>query len=75
MQKEDIDGAEEPSMLTEHISRIIRNRLKDENLTTEERASFVNRVNRFSLEKMMMRSWQTTSRCSRLLCRFKKSLG
>lgn len=31
-------------MLTEHISRIIRNRLKDENLTTEERASFVNRL-------------------------------
>ncbi|WP_278811806.1 MULTISPECIES: DEAD/DEAH box helicase [Prevotellaceae] len=43
-KKEDIDGAEEPSMLTEHISRIIRNRLKDENLTTEERASFVNRL-------------------------------
>lgn len=43
-KQEDIDGAESPNMLTEHLSRIIRNRLADESLTTEERASFVNRL-------------------------------
>lgn len=43
-KQEDIDGAESPSMMTEHLSRIIRNRLSDENLTAEERASFVNRL-------------------------------
>lgn len=41
-RQEDIDGAESPNMLTEHLSRIIRNRLSDENLTAEERAEFVN---------------------------------
>ena len=30
--------------MTEHLSRIIHNRLSDENLTSEERASFVNRL-------------------------------
>lgn len=43
-KQEDIDGAESPNMLTEHLCRIIRNRLADESLTTEERASFVNRL-------------------------------
>lgn len=43
-KQEDIDGAESPQMLTEHISKIIRNRLSDESLTTEERTSFVNRL-------------------------------
>lgn len=43
-KQEDIDGAESPNMLTEHLSRIIRNRLSDENLTIEERAAFANRL-------------------------------
>ena len=43
-KQEDIDGAESPNMLTEHLSRIIRTRLSDENLTTEERAAFANRL-------------------------------
>lgn len=43
-KQEDIDGAESPNMLTEHLSRIIRNRLSDENLTAEERTVFVNRL-------------------------------
>lgn len=43
-KQEDIDGAESPDMLAEHLSRIIRNRLSDENLTAEERTAFVNRL-------------------------------
>ena len=43
-KQEDIDGAESTNMLTEHLSRIIRTRLSDENLTTEERAAFANRL-------------------------------
>lgn len=43
-KKDDIDGAESPDMLTEHLSKIIRNRLSDENLSAEERTSFVNRL-------------------------------
>lgn len=43
-KKEDIDEAESPNMLTDHLSRIIRNRLSDDNLTAEERISFVNRL-------------------------------
>lgn len=43
-KQEDIDSAESPNMMTEHLSRIIHNRLSDENLTAEERASFVNRL-------------------------------
>ena len=39
-----IDDAESPSMLAEHVHRIIQNRLADENLTNEERADFVNRL-------------------------------
>ena len=34
-KQENIDAAESPNMLTEHLSRIIRNRLADESLTTE----------------------------------------
>lgn len=43
-KQEEMDTAESPSMLTEHLSKIIRNRLSDENLTAEERAHFVNRL-------------------------------
>ena len=43
-RKEDIDNAEAPSMLTEHISRIIHNRLTADDLTSEERTDFVNRL-------------------------------
>ena len=43
-RKEDIDNAEAPSMLTEHISRIIHNRLTADDLTSEERTDFVNRI-------------------------------
>lgn len=43
-KQEDMDSAESPNMMAEHLSRIIRNRLSDENLTAEERALFVNRL-------------------------------
>ncbi len=43
-QKDDIDNAESPSMLAEHINKLLRNRLSDENLTAEERKLFVNRL-------------------------------
>lgn len=43
-KQEEIDSAESPNMLAEHLSKIIRNRLSDENLTPEERALFVNRL-------------------------------
>lgn len=43
-RKEDIDCADSPDMLAEHLSRVIRNRLTDESLTVEERTSFVNRL-------------------------------
>lgn len=43
-RQDDIDNAESPSMLAEHVHRIIQNRLADENLTNEERADFVNRL-------------------------------
>ena len=39
-----IDDAESPSMLAEHVHRIIQNRLADENLTNEERTDFVNKL-------------------------------
>lgn len=42
--QEDIDNADSPNMLTEHLSKIIRNRLSDDNLSAEERAQFVNRL-------------------------------
>lgn len=43
-KEEEIDGAKAPNMLTEHLSKIIRNRLSDENLTEEDRMAFVNRL-------------------------------
>lgn len=43
-KQEEIDSAESPNMLTEHLSKIIRNRLSDENLSAEERADFANRL-------------------------------
>ena len=43
-RQEDMDSAETPNMLTDHISRIIRNRLADESLSAQERAQFVNRL-------------------------------
>lgn len=43
--KEDsIDDVESPSMLTEHLCKIIKNRLSDENLTYSERTELVNRI-------------------------------
>lgn len=41
---EEIDGAESPEMLTEHLCKIIKNRLSDESLTAEERTAFANRL-------------------------------
>jgi len=43
-KEDDIDEAEAPSMLAEHVSRIVLNRLSDENLTAEERTDFVNHL-------------------------------
>lgn len=39
-RQEDIDGAESPNMLTEHLSRIIRNRLSDENQLADTSTHF-----------------------------------
>ncbi len=46
-KQEDIDSAESPSMLAEHLSKIIRNRLQDESLSANERAEFVNSIIEF----------------------------
>ena len=43
-KQEEIDNAESPSMLVEHVSKIIRNRLSDENLSVEERSAFINQL-------------------------------
>lgn len=43
-KEEEIDNAESPSMFAEHISRIIKNKLSDESISSEERADFINRV-------------------------------
>jgi len=43
-KEEEIDAAESPSMLAEHVNKIISNRLSDENLSAEERVDFVNRL-------------------------------
>lgn len=43
-KQDDIDSAESPSMLAEHVHKIISNRLSDENLSAEERVDFVNRL-------------------------------
>lgn len=43
--KEDaIDDAESPSLLAAHVHKMIINRLSDENLSTDERVGFVNRM-------------------------------
>ena len=46
-QKDDIDDAESPFMLAEHINKLVMNRLSDESLTSEERTDFVNRLIEF----------------------------
>lgn len=43
-KRDEIDDSESPSMLAEHIGRIVNNRLSDENLSAEERVAFVNRL-------------------------------
>ncbi len=43
-KQDDIDSAESPDMLTSHLTKIIRNRLSDDNLTTQERVDFVNQL-------------------------------
>lgn len=43
-KRDEIDDAESPSMLAEHIGRIVSNRLSDDNLSAEERVAFVNRL-------------------------------
>ena len=42
--KADIDTAETPTMLADHIRNMVANRLSDENLTVEERVHFANRL-------------------------------
>lgn len=41
---DEIDNAESPSILAEHLNKIIKNRLSDDNLSDEERVNFVNRL-------------------------------
>lgn len=43
-KKDDIDDAESPSMLTEHICKLIKNKLSDDTLTGEERVNFTNHL-------------------------------
>lgn len=43
-RQEDIDIPEVPSMLAEHLNKLILNRLSDESLTSEEKMAFVNRL-------------------------------
>lgn len=43
-KKEEIDLPEIPSMLAEHVNKLVLNRLSDESLTAEERMAFVNRL-------------------------------
>ena len=43
-KEEYIDDTDSTNMLADHLSKIIRNRLSDENLTAEERTEFVNRL-------------------------------
>ncbi|MCR5269987.1 MAG: DUF3427 domain-containing protein [Prevotella sp.] len=43
-RQENIDDAESPFMLAEHVNKIVLNRLSDENLSAEERMDFVNRL-------------------------------
>lgn len=43
-REKDIDNAESPSILAEHVGRIVLNRLSDKNLSIETRMDFVNRL-------------------------------
>ena len=43
-KQEEIDSPEAPSMLAEHVNRLVLNRLSDESLTSEEKKDFVNRL-------------------------------
>lgn len=43
-KQENIDDAESPFMLAEHVNKIVLNRLSDDNLSAEERMDFVNRL-------------------------------
>lgn len=43
-QQDDIDEAESPSLLAEHVSRVIKNRLSDDHLSIEARVGLVNRL-------------------------------
>ncbi len=43
-KQDEIDAAESPSMLAEHVLKIVSNRLSDENLSATERVQFVNRL-------------------------------
>ena len=43
-KQEEIDDAESPYMLAEHVNKLVLNRLSDENLSSKERADFVNRL-------------------------------
>lgn len=46
-KQDEIDEAESPSMLAEHIHKIVANRLSDENLSAAERVDFVNHLLEF----------------------------
>ncbi|MCR5312412.1 MAG: DUF3427 domain-containing protein [Bacteroidaceae bacterium] len=41
-KQEIIDSAEVPNMLTNHLNRLIRNKLSDDGLTSEEKTDFIN---------------------------------
>ncbi len=47
--KSDIDTAESPAMLSQYLGKIIQNKLSDENLTTENRTNFVNKIMHLAL--------------------------
>ena len=43
-KQEDMDTSETPSMLAEHVNKLVLNKLSDDNLTAEERTDFVNKL-------------------------------
>lgn len=43
-KQEDMDTFETPSMLAEHVNKLVLNKLSDDNLTAEERTDFVNKL-------------------------------
>lgn len=43
-KQNEIDGAESPLMLAEHVRKVVANRLSDDNLSVEDRVNFVNRL-------------------------------